>query len=210
MQIEALGRSWSWPDQDQKCHKVVFDWSKDLHVAYKHCRSFQVVLQAGGNMGVWPWLLAKRFEQVLTFEPDPVCLPHLVANLKGLKNVTLAPKALLDKAAKCEIKNDQPNNLGAQYVVPGHGKIEATTIDEAMRDRLACDLIYLDIEGAELAALKGGEETIRIHRPVVVVEDKGLSSRFGTAKGDVETWLKTNFGYVVAARPHRDVVLVCE
>jgi hypothetical protein len=44
---------------------------------------------------------------------------------------------------------------------------------------------------------------------VVVVEDKGLSSRFGVDMGDAEKWLQ-KFGYRVVDRPHRDVVLVCE
>lgn len=205
--IEALGRAWLWPEADEKCHKVVFDWSKDLEVAYKHCRAFDFAVQAGGNMGVWPWLLAKKFKGVLTFEPDPVCFECLEYNTRGLDNVTAYRMGLMEDTTFCTLKNDTPNNLGAQYLQAGGGDIMATSIDAQMLD--ACDLIYLDIEGAEMSALKGAVETISLFKPVIVVEDKKLSERFGYAKGDIENWLAMEFGYKVVARPHRDVVLAC-
>jgi len=204
--IEALGRSWSWPAADEKCHKVVFDWSKDLNTVYPHCRAFECVVQAGGNMGVWPWILARKFKHVLTFEADPVCFPFLLENTANVPNVEAFHAALMDESSTVHMANDQPNNLGAQYVQPG-GSVLSTTIDSMYLS--SCDLICLDIEGAEMKALKGAVETIALFNPVIVVEDKGLSSRFGSAKGDIEKWLGAQFGYKVVARPHRDVVLAC-
>lgn len=215
MIIEALGRTWSWPDQDTKCRKVI-EWSKDLRVVYKACRNFRVAIQAGGNMGVWPWLMAKRFETVYTYEPDPVCLPHLLANIKGCApgRVLVDDAALLDRETTCEVQTEKPDNLGAQYVVPDKGKTRTTTIDSRFGNYpvtpdIPVDLIYLDIEGAELLALYGAVKTIAVNRPVIVVEDNGLSERFGSAKGDIEKWLHRDFGYAVVARPHRDVVMRC-
>jgi FkbM family methyltransferase len=209
MEIVALGRSWSWPEADTKCRKVAFDWAKDLNIAYKHCKKFDLAVQAGGNMGVWPWLMSQRFKKLLTFEPDPICFDHLASNLADTdpETVLVYNCALLDKVDLCEVKNDKPDNLGAQYVVRGRGKILATTIDLQVRDHKACDLVYLDIEGAELLALRGAVQTLKQFHPVVVVEDNGLSERYGSAKGDVEKWLAKDFGYKVVARPHRDVVL---
>lgn len=161
-------------------------------------------------MGVWPWLLAKKFERVFTCEPDPICWPHLVENLKGVPNVVKLQYALLDKVTTCKIQTEKPDNLGAQYVVPDAGEIPATTIDLRFGQEHAVDLIYLDIEGAELHALYGAVETIAKHKPTIVVEDNGLATRFGSTKGDIEKWLHRDFGYVVAARPHRDVVLICK
>lgn len=206
--ITALGRDWLWPDADEKCHKVVFDWSADLRAVYPHCRAFNCAVQAGGNMGVWPWLLAQKFKRVVTFEPDPVCFPLLVQNVEGAPNIEAYQAALLDRPTRCAMENDDPVNLGAQYVRAGAGEIPAGTIDDLHLS--ACDLIYLDIEGAELPALVGAVKTIEEFRPVIVVEDKKLSERFGYAKGDIEAWLRKDFGYEVVARPHRDVVMVCK
>jgi FkbM family methyltransferase len=210
MQVQGLGRGWSWPDEDDKCRAVIFDWSKDLDVVYPHCRKFDTAVQAGGNMGVWPLLLAKKFKLVHTFEPDPRCLPHLHENLRGLSNVRIHEHGLWNAPDVCCIKNmaHEQRNLGAQYVVlGGDGQIPLDTIDSLLLD--SCDLIYLDIEGAELPALQGARETIEKFRPVIAVEDKTLSRRFGYEKGDIEKWLAADYGYRVVARPHRDVVLAC-
>lgn len=208
MVIEDLGRKWLWPEADHCCRKVVFDTTNDLQQSYIWCRRFDTVVQAGGNMGVWPWVLAQRFRQVYTFEADPRCFPYLVKNLEGVKNVVAQHVALMDRAGEVTIANDpkEVNNLGAQYVVPMAGGVKAITIDSL--DLEACDLIYLDIEGAEFSALQGAIETIEEFKPVIAVEDKGLSRRFGTQQGHIEKWLAA-FGYRVVARPHRDVILKC-
>ncbi|MEO8531020.1 MAG: FkbM family methyltransferase [Deltaproteobacteria bacterium] len=71
------------------------------------------------------------------------------------------------------------------------------------RNALHC----LDIEGAEMPALLGAKELIERCLPVIQIEDKGLSRKFGYEKGDAEAWLAMEFGYVVRARPGRDVIL---
>jgi FkbM family methyltransferase len=209
MQVQGLGRGWSWPDEDDKCRKVVFDWSKDLDVVYPHCRKFDITVQAGGNMGVWPWLLAKKFKAVYTFEPDTRCVPHLRENLAGISNVRIHECGLWECNSYASIHNEphEQRNLGAQFIRTETSGIPLTTIDSLGLP--ACDLIYLDVEGAELPALHGASETIEKFRPVIAVEDKTLSRRFGYEKGDIEKWLAADYGYRVVARPHRDVVLAC-
>lgn len=203
--IPALGREWRWPRQDNKCRAVVFDTTLDLQQAYTWCRRFDTAVQAGGNMGVWPWKLSQRFRRVFTFEADCVCFPFLVKNLAGVKNVTAQNVALMDRAGSVSVVTEDKDNLGAQYVTTGDA-VKAITIDSLDLD--ACDLIYLDIEGAEFRALEGAIETIKEFKPVIAVEDKKLSERFGTPKGHIENWL-AGYGYKVVARPHRDVILKC-
>lgn len=203
--IDALGRQWKWPAADLDCRKVVFDTTTDLNHAYKHCRGFDTVVQAGGNMGVWPWKMAQRFKHVYTFEPDPACFPYLVDNTIGTPGLVAFNYALFSSSGTCRIVSEHGRNMGAQYIAPG-SDIPTMTIDSL--DLLACDLIYLDIEGAENEALLGAQQTISEFHPVVAIEDKGLSARFGTQQGHIEKWLES-YGYSVVARPHRDVVLAC-
>jgi FkbM family methyltransferase len=213
--IVALGRHWHWPAEDTECWPVVFEWSPDLEIVYgimqRIGKSFRSVVQAGGNMGVWPWLLSQRFSQVYTFEPDPRCFKHLVRNCCDRPNILYYQAALGDEHLHVSIKNlpGEETNLGAQYVEGADHTLDR--IPTLMIDDFALynvDLIYLDIEGYEYFALHGGIQTIGQCKPVIVVEDKGLSEKFGTKKGEIEDWLAKQFGYSVAARPHRDVILV--
>ena len=99
----------------------------------------------------------------------------------------------------------RPDNVGAHHV-DGAGDIPTLLIDDLALQ--GCDLIYLDIEGYELPALRGAESTIERCKPVISIEDKGMSERYGIAKGEAEAWLGSRFNYRVAERVRRDVVLV--
>ena len=210
--VLGLGREWQWPAEDTKCRKVIFDWAVDVDKVLRHTDGRRMCVQAGGNMGVWPWLLAKKFARVYTFEADPRMFDFLVENLRGVENVQAYPVALFSRPGRCAIGQEphEVTNLGAQFIKPDSrepGATDMATIDSFGFDQ--CDLIYLDIEGAELDALKGAKDTIAQCKPLIVVEDKGLSRRFGTAQGAIEAWLK-QFGYKPVARYHRDTVFKAE
>lgn len=206
MIVSAEGRTWEWPDADVECRAVVFGEYVSLRMAYSFLKGTRTAIQAGGNMGAFPWKMAQKFASVITAEPDPECFRCLDLNVME-PNVTKLNAAFGEQPGKVSMSYPQANNLGAQFVVPG-GDIESITIDSL--GVMDCDMIYLDVEGAELSALKGAEETIRMSKPLIVVEDKGLSSRFGTEKGDIGKWLAFNFGYRQVGASKRDVIYTCE
>lgn len=208
--VTGLGRTWVWPEDDKECIKVVFDWISDLGRTVHFCKQRRTAIQAGGNMGVWPWWLAQSFKRVITAEPDVECGRLLVENLLGAPNVDFYAAAFMDRDDwSLRMSPDGVMNRGAQYVEPfSGGDVKSITIDSlGVTD---CDLIYLDIEGAELRALQGAAQTIRASKPVVAYEDKDLGRRFGFGKYDTEKWLEREFGYKVVARYHNDVVMTCE
>lgn len=191
------------PEKDQKCIDVVFTSLGDLQKALAYCKNNKVAVQAGGNFGVWPKALSKVFNTVYTFEPDQVNFSCLCRNIGDIQNIVKIQAALGDEN-KCVDLYRYENNAGAHYVA-GAGIIPTFTIDSLALP--ACDLIVLDIEGYELKALRGAKKTIEAYGPVIHIEDKGLSDKYGSALGDAEKWL-FNFGYVVKDRPARDVILV--
>ena len=194
-----------WPKEDRDCAAVVFKTPGDMDVALEHCKGRSVVIQAGGNCGVWPRWLSDKFAAVYTFEPDPVNFYCLAQNCPQ-PNIITIQAALGDEPGFVDLKRER-RNIGAHYI-EGKGLIPTLRIDDLGLE--ACDYICLDIEGYEMKALKGAVRTLAEFKPVIQIEDKGLSDKYGSAKGDIEIWLHQALGYEVVDRPHRDVIMVAQ
>lgn len=193
-----------WPAADPKAPRLSRLTVDDIAVALGFCRAHNVAVQAGGNCGVWPRRMAEQFGAVYTFEPDAQNFTALAVNTADCSNVIRFQAVLGDAPGFVDLER-HTINCGAHYV-SGAGLIPILRIDDLALS--ACDLIYLDIEGYELKALNGAAQTIARHRPVVAFEDKGLSEKFGTPKGEVERWMSHRFGYRVVERVRMDVVMV--
>jgi FkbM family methyltransferase len=189
------------PKEDKHCHPAVLGNIKDIDHALKYCRYKRLCIQAGGNFGAWPAYLATEFEKVVTYEPDEVNFGALVRNTCHFRNLIPFQYGLGAEVAMVGIERD-PKNVGAHQLTTTPGHIPVTTIDRG--PPLAnIDLIMLDIEGMEPLALEGAKQTIKRCRPVIMVEDKGLSQRYGFEKG----WSREFPGYRVEETVHRDVIL---
>lgn len=128
-------------------------------------------VQAGGSLGVFPRHLAQHFETVYCFEPAPDLFDKLVRNAPA-ENILRFQAALGHRrglVGTSRIRRDgRPNtHEGITYVVAG-GSVPTLLIDDLALP--VCDLIYLDIEGMELAALCGAVETVARCRPVIAIE----------------------------------------
>ena len=68
------------------------------------------------------------------------------------------------------------------------------------------DLIWLDIEGSELRALIGAEETIKKHKPVVVIEERNLpqTKNYSTT---ARSWLESR-GWTYYGKTHADAIFL--
>lgn len=193
-----------WPSKDTECRKVVFSETAKIDKALKHTDKRNVCVQAGGNCGVFPKHLAPLFTTVYTFEPHPDnfhCLAHNVPE----SNVIKMQAALGERHAMIhlELSEHEETNYGAFYMRDG-GSIPVLLVDDLDLD--ACDLLVLDVEGAEAQALRGAAHTIRRFHPVLLLEEKGLSSKFGEWTGTVEDWC-SHQGYKVVERMPRDIIL---
>jgi FkbM family methyltransferase len=191
-----------FPESDQECAAAMFMTVDDLEVYYPFCRRFDVAIQAGGNVGVWPKKMASKFKTVYTFEPDPENFACLVGNLLDTGVIKL--QAALGNERGPVGMHRTPLNVGAHYV-EGKGHIPTIRIDDLELPML--DFLMLDIEGYELAAVKGGEDTIKAYLPCIVVEDKHY--RGGSERGAIQALL-AGWGYRQAAKKNRDAVFVHE
>lgn len=198
-----IERGMLWPATDVGGPEVMLASAASLEAVYRYCEGFDVAVQAGGHCGVWAEAMGRKFSAVYTFEPDPMNFRCLCANAPA-ENV-FKFNAALDAVLGGVDMIRRPENTGANRI-GGAGVIPALRLDALALS--SCDLIYLDVEGYELAALKGAEATIEAHKPVIVIEDKGCSEHYGIAIGETPAWLTERFGYRIAERLHRDVVMV--
>lgn len=195
-----------WPADDDWCWRVIHQELPDCDAAVSYAKGRDVVVQAGGNVGVWASHLAKSFHFVDTVEPVSVNYACLMLNVP--ENVRHGLAGFGDAPGSIEMQI-VPGNAGAHFGRPG-GTVPIITIDGLELD--ACDLICLDLEGFEPQALRGAEKTIRKFRPAILIEEKGLSERYyRIPRGTAETWVMgLGLGYKVRERRRADVILSCD
>ena len=190
-----------WPIIDRETWPCVRMELAEVPHLLDLCKTKRTCIQAGGNGGLWPHALAPHFDRLWTFEPDPVLFRCLVTNTP-FEHVRAFPAALGGRGGEfCTLDRWVPTNPGANRVDFGWGNVPVMAIDDFMLTDV--DLIQLDIEGAELHALRGAEGTIDQCKPVISVELRGHSGRFGNSDQDVRDWLGRR-GYKRAARMNHD------
>lgn len=147
-----------------------------------------VLVQAGGNAGYYPKLYAQLFNEVYTFEPDPLNFFCLSLNC-NVPNVHKFQACLGDKNECVNVFNATTTLGHGGSHVQGSGTIPTMMIDQLNLND--CSLIHLDIEGYEEHALRGAKETINRFKPVIVIENCGeWLKRYDTDIDKIDTFLK--------------------
>ncbi len=179
--------SGAWlPDDEEDAAMVhggaAYQWHK-LAEAMKWVKNKRVAVDIGAHCGLWSMQLNPLFDRVIAFEPLTRHIECLKRNVDG---VELHQVALGEKAGLCEIKLIP--KLSGRSHIDGEGEIPVMRLDDYDIDHV--DLLKVDIEGYELFALKGGEETLLRCKPTIIVEQKkGHASRYGLFDGQAVTYL---------------------
>lgn len=139
----------------------------------------QVIFDVGAHIGWYALHVAARFPsaRVFAFEPVNRSAELLRANVatNRMTNITVFDIGLSDCASKATmfVPDGVPTAASAADLT-GRGKVEA--VDFRRLDDVVCELevapavIKIDVEGAELAVLRGAVETLKAHRPAVFCE----------------------------------------
>lgn len=138
-----------------------------------------VIIDGGANAGFFTIPVANRIrdrkQRIISFEPQLALFRALSGSL-ALNDINFCDLQLAGlsdapgTAVVPDIDYGTPQDFGTvQISATGSGtSVEIKTIDGLGLERL--DFIKLDVEGYECAALTGGLETIRQHRPFIWVE----------------------------------------
>lgn len=186
-----------WPERDIGTYGEVkpdgtgfgpiWDWYMSHKPIVESLERKRTCLQAGGALGMYPILLSRIFDAVITFEPSQESYDYLVKNTKNYQNIFTYNLALGSTDGHAELVQRSKENVGMNEIrVSESGQIKITTLDSFNFNNV--DLIWLDIEGYELEALKGAEKTIKKFKPVIGVE---------RANYDIEQLL-SSYGYFVS------------
>lgn len=126
----------------------------------------------------------------VAFEPLP---PFQERLRRDFPQVDLHPCALSDAPGEAEFvyvpsapgfsglrERDYPGNPTRERL-----RVELARLDDLLERERPVDLIKIDVEGAELQVLRGAQETLARHRPMILLEHGEAASAYGTAPGDV-------------------------
>lgn len=175
-------------------------------------RPRHVFVDAGANVGFFTLLasaLVGPQGRVVAFEPHPVTRAALANNVKlnKMKNVTISEFALSDSQEVMDLYLENEGGLGSSSLRPppveyrnGNVQVNTDTLDNQLAHLgiEKVDMIKIDIEGAELAALRGAVETLRGH-PAVICEISGYNlERMGGSEDELMN-LMQGHGYVCSA-----------
>ena len=135
-------------------------------------RPEMTVYDVGAHAGFHTLFCALRARQTIAFEPHPGNRASIERQL-GLNpqlNVRLVPYALSDSNGPSALA--EPSNSSMAFVSSaGEIPIELRTLDSLVAQGIPPpDLIKIDVEGHELSVLRGGAETIRAYRPIILCD----------------------------------------
>jgi FkbM family methyltransferase len=194
IKVTLLNREWHWPesDTDAKQYYKSFNHSNFPNEISTLCKKRNVVLQAGGHVGMYASLYSETFDYVYTFEPEQTNFECLEQNIKSKENIYAKQYALGDENKLVSINLNLKNTGNHTIAGNENGNVPCITIDSLNLPDL--DLLHLDTEGYELFVLKGAENTIKKFKPLIVLEANNFCLNYNYSLEDLENWL-FNLGY---------------
>lgn len=110
----------------------------------------------------------ETFKEIYAFEPDPINFEKLdktVGKMKDREHIHIFPYATGEKEGK--LRFEMQGGLGSLVSHNGEVEVLVKTLDDVISDKVS--LIKMDIEGFELAALKGAKRIIQQYKPKLAI-----------------------------------------
>jgi FkbM family methyltransferase len=162
-----------------------------------------VFLDVGAHVGHYSLRASKIAKEVLAVEAHPETAKRLRENiaLNEIYNITVYEIAAWDEGISLSMvsPNDSVRD-GSMRIVDEVDSAQNRTawivqgrpLDIPLRNVTRIDVIKLDVEGADLHALRGMRELIAKHRPVMFIEDHSIYDYY---KKEDLAQLITDLGY---------------
>lgn len=189
--------------------------ASQLRLLDRILRADMTFVDVGANEGEQTLFAAKRLKagRVIAFEPNPQVFAMLEKNLalNGFDNTKLEQMGLGDKPGELRLfgsdsrSADGSFNLGLSTLHAREGvstavaSIRIDTLDAycAREGLTRLDVLKIDVEGSELAALRGAAHTLETLRPQLIIEVNEATSRAGGYEAREILELISGHGYAV-------------
>ncbi|MGB4398361.1 MAG: FkbM family methyltransferase [Daejeonella sp.] len=168
-------------------NRVKFE--QEFHFFNDMIKDDGIILDIGANIGIMTTLMAQKSKnaKLIAFEPIPENIKALkrVVDHYKLKNVTIYEAALGEENGELKMvmpiidnvkmqglshvleeKSDQINEPGSVYVVPVYRLDGIKELNSGEK----ITAIKIDVENFEYHVLKGGEQILKDHMPIIYCE----------------------------------------
>jgi FkbM family methyltransferase len=177
-------------------------WEPHFKTVVQHLvKEGDTVIDCGANFGYNSVIMGKQIGdtgKLFAFEPQRIVNQQLNGNLilNNIYNATVIHAALGNKqglTTMSPVPYDRDwVNIGDTSVGEGGDEVQVVTLD--MIDSQP-NFIKMDVQGYELFALQGGEQTLKNHTPDIFIEiEEHQLAKFDITKEQLVDYIKS-FGY---------------
>lgn len=191
---------WYFPDYDthfaEMLDKNIAKGNQPVYQQPVRKRSFTYLknnnfaIDVGANVGLWTKDMSEEFTFVWAIEPVEDFRQCLQKNIFN-NNVDIKPFALGAENTVIDMIITEENTGHSHVDIDslGKGTIPMHRLDDLNIPPL--DYIKIDCEGYELNVLKGAEQTIKEHKPIIVIEQKFHKDVGHADDGEAVTFLRS-------------------
>src|ERR1700693_1564929 len=185
------GKRWIVGSAIHRCWVGFYEYEKQKLIS-REVQPDSVFWDVGAHVGFYSLLASGLVAsgQVFAFEPVPRNLSYLREHLalNRVTNVEVLPMAVSDKNGASSFEVEETGFMGHLSGV-GSMTVSTATLDSLVEEGkvLPPDYVKMDIEGAELLALRGASRTFQRFRPVLFLATHGREVET-ECRGLLESW----------------------
>jgi FkbM family methyltransferase len=161
-----------------------------------------VAIDAGANIGCFSrYALSRGLSRIIAFEPSPETVECLRANVPEAE---IIHAGAWSSRTTLSFSTAVKTNPGAHHICEGGNgdtTIDVTTIDDVVAELnlSRVDYIKMDIEGAEVQALRGATGTINRFRPQLAIATEHTEDLIANTKAVIQVirQIDPSYRYVV-------------
>jgi FkbM family methyltransferase len=172
-----LGKRWIIGSGIHRCWLGFYEREKQKFIA-RTVRPNSVFYDVGANVGIYSLLASMLVGtgKVFAFEPVPRNIGFLNEHLRlnRVTNVEVLPVAISDTVGVAHFDVEETGYMG-HLTNQGGVSVQTESLDSLVQGTKISppDYIKMDVEGAELLALRGATETFRRYRPSLFLATHG-------------------------------------